>query len=455
MAGIIAVTSSVSSFALKPIRKDDEIISNIDYRKTGFYFLSDIVPLDVTEYAHEYFLSFSYEELEYLGFTDNEIANLGIGPAITSCGCEQLDDNIYYFPVMCKDSILAMLTAYKDETGEISIQFGKSQLSDSLNKLKTTGQKPYILVSTEQGMYAVNKNNILTELEPSLYSASDSDDDIPDTVDSPQDDFKENSNQSNGFKLSVEHDLLADINAFYAQSPKDRKMIKGRNIAPVNKIQPDIDYRQIKKENKNIVNVKPLVIYNTTTGSKANGNVVLSVPYVPNSNNFSGHKQGICWASSMASILIWWYKEMENQDLGSEIYVRDFIFANASSFSENTAGSPAWAEDVLDYYIPNAYYQREIYKTNPKWIQEGSVIVDINANMPIYVYWDNRFSAKDSDDHIAVINGYSLLKDSSSKIRGVYMMSPERDIPSYYTYLSYGSAFKRNGNTFDMWATVR
>lgn len=135
-----------------------------------FHFLSEEIPLEATEYARNYFALLSVDELLACGFSYDEIVNLQIEPGFTAYEYDKCDNLYYYFPVTDNKNIIAMLTVIDLGNNKFSGQFGKSFFANSINKLTSDFNNPYIFVITNNAMYALDNKNNFTSVDFYYYA---------------------------------------------------------------------------------------------------------------------------------------------------------------------------------------------------------------------------------------------------------------------------------------------
>ncbi|MDE7399790.1 MAG: hypothetical protein K2N06_09720 [Oscillospiraceae bacterium] len=216
----------------------------------SLYLLSGDVPESAIDYGRLCFSNLSADQLMDCGFSYEEIINLRLAPAVTAYEYDACDSPYYFFPVLCRGNVVAMLTVIDKEDGTYSCQFGKSEFANSLNELNTSQNNPSILVMTEKAMFALDCNDNLTVVE--TYTVSSEQKLRSTVVNTPSVTF-ETASTINHFKVVVE-DGTAYNEVVNCVSPRAAR----RNS--------------------------------------------LSVPIVANGSN-TLYPSGYCWASALASII--------------------------------------------------------------------------------------------------------------------------------------------------------
>lgn len=226
--------------------------SELDVKESfNLNFLSKDIPTSAQDFARLYFSGLSTDELYDLGFTFEEMSNLRLAPAITAYEYDECDDPYYYFPVLCEDRIIATITLVSLGNDEYSAQFGKCKFAMGLDRLNRDCDKTYILIISEEGMFAVDQDNNFTLV-----------------------------------------DSYADDTALFRCDLSDCE-------------QPDVTF-----EYASLTNSVPVIINNQTVyddslnlkSSRLTWLASVDVPFVPNGSN-SDYPGGYCWASSITSVI--------------------------------------------------------------------------------------------------------------------------------------------------------
>lgn len=144
-----------------------------------------------------------------------------------------------------------MLTVIDIGGGKYSAQFGKSDFAESLNELNSSYLNPYVLVITDEAMYALDKTNALTVVDSYLI----------------------NSHLSRNAELNY-----------------DEPDVTFETIALVNNIEVVISENNAYNETINYISPRTFI------------EGYLQVPFVPNGST-AAYPEGYCWASALASII--------------------------------------------------------------------------------------------------------------------------------------------------------
>lgn len=331
--GLIVFIINVSA-----IVSAEQMESNI---QDEMYFLSDYVPDSVSKYAKDFFSLLSYNTLIDDGFTQEEILNLSLDQALTAYEYDECDDSYFYFPVSDGRNIIAMLTVIDLGEGKYSAQFGKSDFADRFNKLTTSLDNPCILVITNGGMFAINKENEIFNIDNYSYG------------------------KEAVILKSNEHEV-PDITFEQASKVNDTKVIISAETAYETK--------------SNII--EPRVVINKN----------LAVPIVKNIAP-SGFPRGICWAAATASVIK--YRKGTQISL-SATELRDQIFntlkdADIPSDEDNI-------KSIFRLYIGETSYKKG--EMSPYEIQKT-----LNSNKPIYTSWIYKTEGNIAYGHALVVRG--------------------------------------------------
>lgn len=290
LAGVI-----MFNFAMPVNAEQYTEFSNADTEERGHYFLSEVIPTEITEYVRDYFTTFTFGELIDLGFTEEEINGLKLTPAITAYEYDECDSHYYYFPVTYNNEIIATLMAFEYEDGLYAVQFGKTKLASALNDLDGTSDDPYSVIITEEGYFAVNSTGVIETLQV-FYP-----------------DLAERSN----FEYTLEI--------------------------------PDVTFEEVKTANPHTVFINDSIGYsetvNTTKSARSVSQKYLSVPHVDNTY------AGVCWAASSAAII----KFKINTQTSGEI-LRDNLVSTTRNYNGFAPGTTENTAHLLNNYISDATY---------------------------------------------------------------------------------------------------
>jgi len=302
--------------------------SATENQSDSLYILSDKIPESVTNYAINYFSGFTSSFLSDLGFTTNEMMNLRLSPGFTPYEYDKCDLPLYYYPVVNNDGIIAILKIVDHGYGEYSAQFGKSELSESLNTISNNETSPIALVISNEAMYALSENNTL---------------DLMETFD------------------------LYNINA----------MTETFTLSSFNYIKPNIEFSEINFTNGEVIEVLYNTIYDATITYSPNiarnaaSNKALNVPFV-NNGTTEEYSNGICWASAAASVI----KYRANPS-DSAITIRDNIVNKGYDASHPNITKKMAAE--IKAYVGSSQYTTTLSFTTVK--------SKINNDIPLYTRW--------------------------------------------------------------------
>lgn len=343
-------------------------------------FLSEAVPQIISEYAIDYFKNLTKSELVDLSFDNEEITNLKLCNGIKSYTDSTVSTNleIYYFPVKSYGNVVAMLTVYSVDGNTLSAQFGKSIFANELNKLKAT-DNDYIVMTTDDEILAVDANSTITILE------NFGDDEI------------NNFNFNEYINSSTE---IVSVNSIY-------------------------DYR-----------TSNISLYASSSIKEK----YLNIPIVPN-NNTTAFPNGICWASSAASI-IKWVGTMQT----SAVNIRDQLVSAAGN-PPKYVGYDYQIVELLQKYTKKSYLLVSHVNSNDKWMSLDDIKDAIDTSHPIYTDWQTTLGA-----HAMVIRGYYY----NSSVPGtdgkrVSLMDPNK---TSYQSIKYGDTYLIGGKLYHLYSSI-
>lgn len=154
---VMLLTSSLYGFA------DGPIVGESMSKDEGRYILSNPVPLDVTEYAKEWFENVDISWAEDMGLGD-KVSELKLGSGFDILSYDTgLAVEIYYFPVMYHEKIEGFF-AIIPNNGKYDVQSGYVYLAKPLNQMDLSSDNPVRLVASEDAIYAVDTKNEVTVL---------------------------------------------------------------------------------------------------------------------------------------------------------------------------------------------------------------------------------------------------------------------------------------------------
>lgn len=133
-----------------------------DSNNYELYIKSQSVPSAVTEYAQRIYSNLYCEDMEFLGFTSVEASEMKLAPGFCAKAYDSTinTSNIFYFPVMYGDSVVALFTV-KAKNGTYSYQFGKNDLATALNDLETSYNDSVEIVLSKTAFYGVMSDNVV------------------------------------------------------------------------------------------------------------------------------------------------------------------------------------------------------------------------------------------------------------------------------------------------------
>lgn len=356
---LIVSTSTLSSSASTVTHKDTD---NYGYsndssteKKDETWVLTNEVPSSIIEFGVNYFLSCSESELLNLGFSENEIDDLSITSPITTYKYEETDLTRYYFPIISKNEIIAHITVSENETETYSIQMGKTNFARNLNEIKNTSNSAIAIITTNDTIFSLNSSNKINVIEHSYF-------------------MKNSTN--NSF-------LEPDISLDEIEGTYQKKICLNNSV--------------LRKYTQNVTNNNRSIEQRT-----------LNVPVVPNAST------GICWASSLASIIKYSvYLPM------TEIQLRDALV------NSGYGGYDYQAKSILDSYL---HTTTTIDRSG--MLSYNTIKASIDNGMPIYTDWQDFIDTA----HAMVVNGYYY----NSSIPVPYAIHVSIMDPNEATYQTFG-----------------
>ncbi|GEM_PF-2439994 len=384
---IIAILMMINSaFADESFNHTLKSLSETDENTGGRVFRTSDAPDEIDAFVRETFLTYSVTELSDLGFSESEISSLELYPAISAYQDADCDDVYYYYPVVSQGEIIALITSFESEDGSISFQFGKTRLARAINGIQSEFG-PASLVIGQDAYYVTydgNEGFLLMEF----------------------DDYNERT---------------------YERISLDRENV----IASFN------DTVEVGASDSCIARI-------TETGhDRSISELYLNVPFVANLN----YNGGVCWASSLASIIKYWgyFDDYTPRQL------RNYLIVNASSYTNHTIGSMLCAKDILASVISNHTFNA--YGNG--WSSYFDIMNCIDYDMPVYSHWKAYDQYNTSYGHVMVIRGYyynTSIPDSVPASKRISVMDPNE---TSYVSIYYNSGYNIGALTFSLYGTVR
>lgn len=137
---------------------------------SAVYIRSAKIPESADEYARDKFEQFSESSFITLGLTSAEAKSASLGAGFRVKNPDgSASDNLYYYPVMCGDSIeLIMSVSFYD--GKYGCGVGKNTLAGKLDDIKTSLDDTVEIYVSENGFYLLTENDELHFSEGYPYS---------------------------------------------------------------------------------------------------------------------------------------------------------------------------------------------------------------------------------------------------------------------------------------------
>lgn len=124
--------------------------------------VSSAAPDSVVEYGRKTFERIKADDLEYLDITYNSLSDVKLCQPF-----QTFDDNdtdcydIYFFPVINNKGVEAVLTVLQNtESGELTYQFGKDDMTSALNEISAENDSPVEIHENDDCIYAVTDESV-------------------------------------------------------------------------------------------------------------------------------------------------------------------------------------------------------------------------------------------------------------------------------------------------------
>ncbi len=350
-----------------------------DSNKYEIYLKSQSIPSAVTEYAKRIYSNLYCEDIENLGFTSTEASEMKLAPGFCAKAYDSTIDtsNIFYFPVMYNDSVVALFTV-KDEAGTYSYQFGKNDMATALNDLETSYNDSVEIVVSETAFYGVMNGNVV------VLST------LPESTESNI------AVETNNLAAASEISLLDD------------------STTDVILISEDTVYSET-------------VLPNPIT--RAFRGIQRFVPIVDNWTYTSdGTTRGTCWASCTGS-LIEYYNDGTSASDDDASTMRHTVLADRLSETNSYSGGIGEAETYIEDHVDNVNMQ--LVADPLDWDTLKAEL--LNNSSPCYMRWVND---ADNIGHAMVLCGYRYqdTAPNDSSLYGIYLMDPNMDSIQLVTY---------------------
>lgn len=368
-----------------------------DSNNYELYLKSQSVPSAVTEYAQRIYSNLYCEDIENLGFTSMEASEMKLAPGFCAKAYDSTIDtsNLFYFPVMYGDSVVALFTV-KAKNGTYSYQFGKNDLATALNDLETSYNDSVEIVLSETAFYGIMSDNVV------VLST------LPESTESII--AVETSNLATASEIS----LLAD------------------STTEVILISEDTVYSETALPNPTT---------RAFTGRQR------FVPIVDNMTYTSGGTtHGTCWASCTGS-LIEYYNDGESASDDDASTMRDTILEDRLAETGSYSGGIGEAETYIEDHVDNVNMQ--LVSNSLSWNTLKTEL--LNNNSPCYMRWVND---ENNIGHAMVLCGYRYenTAPNDTSLYGIYLMDPNRNSIQLITY---GSTSQINDNEYSWDQTLR
>lgn len=361
---------------------------NVD---NSIYIKSSNVPESATNYAKDQFSNLTTDEVMYLGFSYEDVCGMRLAPGFYADALNDTinDTNVYYYPVLHNNEVIAMFTVTQSGIG-YSYQFGKDDLATSLNTLRTSETNAAEVIVTENAFYGATADSI--EVLSSL----------PDTED---------------FEIDLEKQQISQIASTVAEDAE-----------------PD-DIISISSNTAYAETVMEMPMERTYIGKKR------IVPIVNNQSYYDadGNKRGTCWASCTGSLIDYYKNGTACSDANGSSIRYSVIGQNFEATGGYTGGMST-AKKYIEEYISGVTMTQT--GSSLAW---SNVKKEVNTkNAPCYTRWE---CAGDSTGHAMVLCGYRYKQEDSNNTNyyGLYFMDPNK---SSLQIVSYGSTYTINNKLF-------
>ena len=346
----------------------------------AIYFSSASIPEDATAYVLSMFSQLNVTVLTSLGFTEEEACNLKISHGICAniIGSNADDIIIYYYPVLCDNEILAMITLtwYNDQ---YNFQFSRSSMAKALNNIETTSSNPARVYVSSDAYYCVvnGEVTVLTTVVDADLSKIESE-----VIALSEDSIVSSLTNASEVTVVIGSEYSLDVGDYINDTTVD------------------------------------------LTG------VIRDVTCVPNySVTDSTGTHGICWAASSAAIIDYYVNGCATVNA---IFIREDILQDRLDTHGDKTGT---------IYTIKSYIQSLTGKTMKitgsmlSWSQVKTAILTNNA--PCCMIWEDTTGEK--SNHAMVLCGYyyAVSAPSDSNYYWIKMMNPNEES---YAFMPFSSS---------------
>lgn len=367
-----------------------------NYVDNAIYIDSQAVPQEITEYAKNIFSNLYYEDIEYLGFSYTESSEMKLAPGFCANAYDNTIDasNIYYYPVMCNDDIVALFTV-KDNNGIYSYQFGKDDIAISLNNINTSRDNALEIIVSNDAFYGITNDGVFVlSTQPTADQSEIA---------------TETENLAAEKQIALATDTSAEVitistNTTYTEtalaSPKARTYIGKKRFVPI----------------------------------------------VDNWSYPSGDStRGSCWASCTGS-LIEYYTDGTKATVDDAKEMRTKVLEDRLADNGAYSGGISAAKKYIEKYVDD--YSMTIIDTCLAWTDVKKEL--LNDNAPCYTRWLNDES---NVGHAMVLCGYRYqdTDPNNSSYYGIYLMDPNKDS---IQLVSYNSTYTINSKEYEWVKTL-
>lgn len=356
-------------------------------------------PTSATEYAKDQFSHFHSEMFVGMGFSANEVANMRLSPgfqAIPYDSTIEFADNLYCYPVMSNDKIVAVMkVTYYD--GKYNYQLEIGEFAQGLNELLETNCSSISIILSENAYYAVTSNGISV-----LQTFADTN--------------KEN--------IPYERSALDSGNAISAYTTRPSQIEISCHTTYSEYVQSPSYARNLQS-------------------------VLIGVPIVPNYyiDSYGNYHGGVCWAASVGSLAAYFNYGSTSYDNSMACHYRDIIVEEHLTYYPGIYGGQL---EECPYYMRK--YTNRIVSVNNSKLDWPTLVYDIfNLNNPSISCWSPI--VPNAAGHIMVLCGaeYDASDPANQNYWSIALMDPNHA----YTVIGYNSIFV-DGNYAAMWQyTIR
>ncbi|MCD8107468.1 MAG: hypothetical protein LUE20_05840 [Oscillospiraceae bacterium] len=350
----------------------------------AIYIASADVPEEATEYALDKFSHLSAEFVASMGFTYEEACSMRVASGFYAESCKGTIErsDVYYFPVVVDNKIVALITV-TGSNDSYSFQFGADEMATALNDLSTTAQSPVKVMVSQEAYYAVIGDEVI---------------------------------------------LLSSL-PYAEQTVIDEQM-------------ETIAIESVENEVCNVISISSSNVYDTSlviSGESVQSYVgmIRNVTIVDNERKKydDGTLHGTCWASCAASMIDYY---LNGDGTSDALTIRDDILKDIYDTTSSYAGSLSTMKSYIESYVSGTT-MKTTYTIS--WSDIRTAILTNNA--PFCTQWEPPETSTYAA-HVMVVCGYYYDPSYPDDSSYYYMKLMDPNNTSSYITIEYGGTHTLN-----------